>query len=94
MLAVKASSSANKTINKTFYIYLSLIPSKVTDLITIYEYMLYLQSVTTKVNIRYRKITLMWEQQQTHLKCFLKILKCSHSSWELSLHERKLQGNF
>ena len=56
--------------------------------------MLYLQSVTAKVNIRYGKIRLMWEQQQTHLKCFLKILKCSHSSWELSLHERKLQGNF
>ena len=45
MLAAKASFSANKTISRTFEIYL---PRKVTDPNTIYEYMLYLQSTTAK----------------------------------------------
>ena len=54
MLAAKASFSANKTISRTFEIYL---PRKVTDPNTIYEYMLYLQSTTAKVHMKYAKIT-------------------------------------
>ena len=57
MLAAKASFSANKTIIRTFEIYLPLVPSKVTDPNTIYEYMLYLQSTTAKVHMKYAKIT-------------------------------------
>ena len=52
MLAAKASSSANKTISRTFEIYLPPVPSKFTEPNTIYEYMLYLQSINMKhVNI-------------------------------------------
>ena len=58
ILAAKASSSANKTINRTFEIYSPPIPSKVTDPNTIYDYMLYLQSTTAKVNMKYVNITL------------------------------------
>ena len=58
MLAARALSSANKTIGRTFGIYLPPVPSKVTDPNTIYEYMLYLQSITAKFNMKYAKITL------------------------------------
>ena len=58
MLAAEASFSANKTIGRTFEIYLPPVPSKVTDPNTIYEYMLYLQSITANVNMKYAKITL------------------------------------
>ena len=58
MLAAKSSFSANKTINRTFEIYLPPVPSKVTDPNTIYEHMLYLQSITAKVNMKYAKTTL------------------------------------
>ena len=40
------------------YIYQLLVPSKVTDPNTIYEYMLDLQSITAKVNMKYAKMTL------------------------------------
>ena len=62
MLSGKASSSANKTTNRTFEIYLPPVPSKFTGLNTIYEHMLYLQSKTVKVKSR------VWEQRLTHLK--------------------------
>ena len=55
MLAAKASFSANKTISRTFEIYLPPVSSKVTDLNTIYEYMLYLQSITFKELCTYPK---------------------------------------
>ena len=55
MLTAGALSSANKTINRTLEIYLPPIPSKVTDPNTIYGYMLYLQSISAKVNMRYVK---------------------------------------
>ena len=58
ILAAKASPSANKTINRTFEIFLPVIPSKVTDPNTIDVYMLYLQSITAKSNMRYANITL------------------------------------
>ena len=58
MLAAKASFSANKTISRTFEICLPPVTSKVTDPNTIYEYMLYLQSITAKFNMKYGKITL------------------------------------
>ena len=57
MLSGKASFCANKTTNRTFEIYLPLVPSKFTDPNTIYEHMLYLQSKTVKVNMKYAKIT-------------------------------------
>ena len=59
MLAAKASSSASKTIRKTFEIYLPPIPSKITDPNTIYGYLLYLRSIIiAEVNMRYANITL------------------------------------
>ena len=58
MLAAKASFYANRTISRTFETYLPPVPSKVTDPDTIYEYMLYLQSITAKANMTYTKITL------------------------------------
>ena len=58
MLAAKASSSTYKTINRTFEAYLPPVPSKVTYPNTINVYMLYLQSITAKVNVKYAKITL------------------------------------
>ena len=58
MLAAKASFAANKTISRTFEIYLPPELSKVAHSNTIYEYMLYLQNITAKVNMKYTKITL------------------------------------
>ena len=49
MLAAKASFSASRT----FEIYLPPVTSKVSDPNTIYEYMLYLQSITAEVNVKY-----------------------------------------
>ena len=57
MLAGRASFSANKTISRTFEKHLPPVPSKVTGPNTIYEYMLYLQSITATVNMKYAKIT-------------------------------------
>ena len=58
ILAAKSPFSANKTTNTTFEIFLPPVPSKVTDPNTIYEHMLYLQSITAKVNMKYAKTTL------------------------------------
>ena len=58
MLAATASFSANQTISRTFEIYLPPVASKVTNLNTIYEYMLYLQNITAKANVKYAKFTL------------------------------------
>ena len=53
MLAAKALFSANRTLSRTFEIYLLPVPSKVSHPNTIYEYMLYLQSITAEVNVKY-----------------------------------------
>ena len=58
ILTAKASSSANKTILRTFEIYLPPVPSKVANPNTIYECMLYLQNRAAKVNMKYTNITL------------------------------------
>ena len=99
MLAVKASFSANKTISRTFEIYLPPVPSKLADPNTNYEYMLYLQSITAKVNLKYSKITLdvgaaIKTFKQLFMDIFRNILQCSPSYWRLSLFERKLQRKF
>ena len=93
MLAAKSSFSVNKTISRTFEIYLPPVPSKITDPNTIYEHMLYLQSITVKVNTKYAKTTLdvgaavnafkeLWTYPETY------------GYWRLSLFERKLPGKF
>ena len=80
MLPAKASSSGNKTINRTFEIYLPPLPAKATDPNTIYEYMSYLESITAKVNMKYVDTTLhmgaainafkvLWTYPETFLKC-------------------------
>ena len=93
MLATKSSFSANKTINRTFEIYLSPVPSKVTDPNTIYEHMLYLQSITAKVNMKYSKTTLDVGAAVNVFK-ELWIYPETYGYWRLSLLKGKFQGKF
>ena len=88
MLAAKASSSTNQTINKTIEVYLPPIPSKVTDPNTIYEYMLYLQSIATKVNMVYVNITL---DVGAAIKAY-KVLWTYPETLGFPLHKRELSG--
>ena len=56
MLVANTLYSANKTINRTFEIYLPIKTSKLTDPNTIYEYMLNLQSMNVGAAINAFKV--------------------------------------
>ena len=97
MLAAKASFSANKTISRTFEIYLLPALSKVTDPNTIYEYMLYLQSITVIFNVKYANITL---DVGAAINAFKELWIYPETFSNVVIHigdfhlERKLQGKF
>ena len=63
MLVANNLYSANKTINRTFEIYLPIVTSKLTDPNTIYEYMLYLQSMNVGAAINAFKV--LWTYPET-----------------------------
>ena len=93
MLAAKSSFSATKIISRTFEIYLPPVPSKVTDPNTIYEHTLYLQSIATKVNMKYAKTT---SDVGAAVNTFKELwtYPATYGYWRLSLLDRKLQGKF